>query len=92
MSSTSSPGGPLTEWCKHAGVLSTGAEVAGQGLGLLGKGVWRAAGTVAPNPVARTGLLAATGVGIGTQVPQLAGRVSQDARFVRGEGPSVRGF
>jgi len=92
MRSTSSLGGPLTEWCKQAGWLGTTVKAVGQGVGLLGKGIWHGAGVVAPNPIMRAGLLGTIGVGAATQVPQMAGRLAQDERFVRGTGPTVRGF
>jgi hypothetical protein len=88
--------GPLTEFCKRANFVTSGiragASAAGTGLAGLGKGIWRAAGHVAPNPWARAGLLGLTAVGVGSQVPQLAGRISQDSRFVQGQGLSPRGF
>jgi len=88
--------GPLTEWAKSAGLLGSAvrstAHAAGTGVAALGRGVWGAAGHLAPNPVLRAGLLGTAAVGVGTQAPQLAGRISQDARYVRGEGPTVRGF
>jgi hypothetical protein len=93
MSSTSRAGGPLTEWAKSAGLVASGAEAVGRGLGALGKGAWNAAGHLAPNPLARAGLLGASAVAVGSQVPQLAGRISQDVRYVNGSAPNTaRGF
>lgn len=95
MPSTSS-GGPLTDFLKTAGFMShvaaPAARVAGKSLELTGRGIWGAAGHLAPNPWARAGLLGVTALGVGTQVPQLAGRMAQDAQYVRGQAPSPRGF
>lgn len=89
--------GPITDFLKQAGFVTDsvvhGARLAGKGMAQIGKGVWSAAGHLAPNPLARTGLLGVTALGVGTQVPQLAGRVAQGAQFVRSEVPSPpRGF
>lgn len=93
----SSSSGPLTSFLKEAGIVGDTAVAAargtGRGLSALGGAVWNAAGHMAPHPAARVGLLGATALGVGTQVPHLAGRVSNDARYVRGEVPSpTRGF
>jgi hypothetical protein len=89
----SAPQGPLTEWAKSAGLISDGATAAGRGLSALGKGVWRAAGVAAPNPIARAGLIGASGLALKTQVPQLAGRATQDYHYAHGTTPATsRGF
>jgi len=91
MRSTSS--GPLSQFYKEAGVITDTARLAGRGVAQIGKGVWNAAGHLAPTPLARAGLLGVTALGVGTQVPTLAGRVAQGAKFVRGETPlPPRGF
>ena len=87
------PQGPLTEWAKSAGLISGGAGAVGSGLSSLGKGVWRAAGVIAPNPIARAGIIGVGGVALKTQVPQLAGRATQDYHYTRGTTPATsRGF
>jgi hypothetical protein len=94
MSSTSrAPSGPLTEWAKSAGLISSGVSLAGRGLAATGKGVWNAAGHLAPNPLMRAGLIGASTVAVGSQVPQLAGRMSQDYHYANGTAPTTnRGF
>jgi len=94
---SSSSNGPLTDFLKSAGfiggTLGVAARTAGKGVAQIGRGIWGAAGHLAPNPAARAGLLGVTALGVGSQVPQLAGRVSQGSQFVRGEVPSPpRGF
>ena len=91
MRSTSS--GMLTDFLKEAGIIGSGARTVGAGLSHVGGAVWNAAGKVAPNPAARAGLLGVTALGVATQAPAFAGRLSNDAAFVRGEVPSAsRGF
>lgn len=91
MPSTSS--GPLTLFLKEAGVIADTARQAGRGVAQIGRGIWGAAGRLAPHPAARAGILGVTAIGVGTQVPHLAGRVAQGAQFARGEAPlPPRGF
>lgn len=89
--------GPLTEFLKSAGLIADTAgavaRTAGKGVAQIGRGIWGAAGHLAPSPLARAGLLGVTALGAGSQIPQLAGRVAQGSQFVRGELPSPpRGF
>lgn len=85
---------PVASGVSHAawGALKGGVKTIAGGMSLAGRGAWHAAGTLAPNRLARAALLGGGTVGAVTQLPQMVGRMSQDAAAVRNVAPFTRGF
>ena len=90
---SSSGEGMLCHFLKEAGIVSTTARGVGNATAAIGRGVWDAAGHIAPHPAARAGLLATAALATGSQVPEVTARIGHNARFVRGEVPTpAKGF